>query len=92
MSAAKNATRRIYAGRATYPGDVERIVGELHGPTTRGTFLVAEFADYDWQVDRTLVEFATITDQDKRDAVLADNGASIVLPDMYYRADAVTRG
>jgi hypothetical protein len=50
------ATHR--AGRATYNGPVDNIVGELRGPTTYGAMLVATEQTYDEASDTTVIEFA----------------------------------
>lgn len=55
---------RHSAGRATYPGDVRHIVGEIKGPTTYGAPVVAISAVYDHDTDKTTVEFAHLTEED----------------------------
>lgn len=45
------------AGHATYPGNVETILGEVKGPNLLREFLVAVDAEYDPVTDKTRVGF-----------------------------------
>lgn len=59
------APARHSAGQVTYPGDVtRRALGQVMGPTTYGSLIVAVGATYDETTDRTVVEFAHCTEQD----------------------------
>jgi len=51
-------------GAATYRGDVTGIVGEVKGPTTYGSYLVADTAVYDRDTDSTRVTFRHATTHD----------------------------
>jgi hypothetical protein len=55
---------RYRAGFVTYPGDCRHLVGEVKGPTTYGSFLVAVSAVYDPDADRTRVGFAHLAKTD----------------------------
>jgi hypothetical protein len=63
-------TARYPAGHATYPGDARTIVGEFKGPTTLGTVVIAERADYDAEQDSTRVAFV-YADEDDLQALMA---------------------
>lgn len=58
------------AGNLTYPGDVTSILGEVKGPTTFGSYVIAAGAEYDAEQDVTHVAFVYATDDDLR-ALLA---------------------
>lgn len=61
--------QRIPVGYANYRGDQRHIVGEVKGPTTYGSVLIAIEADYDQVADRTRVRFAHATADDVRAAI-----------------------
>lgn len=67
---------RHSAGRATYPGDVRHIVGEIKGSTTYGSYAVAISATYNHETDQTTVEFAHLTDEDREHAVSDEFGTA----------------
>lgn len=71
--------KRHRAGRARYAGDTRDMVDrrEVKGPTTFGTFVVADAATYHPGTDATTVEFVTALDDD----VVARDGAVLVLVD-----------
>ena len=56
-----STTARKASRHATYPGNVEHIVGEIKGPNTIGERLTAVEAIYDPEVDKTRVGFAYTT-------------------------------
>ncbi len=45
------------AGHATYPGNVEDIVGDVKGPNLLGEYLLAVEAEHDPATDKTRVGF-----------------------------------
>lgn len=59
-------TDRHLAGFATYDGDCRHMIGEVKGPTTYGSALVAIAAVYDHRADRTRVQFAHCRPEDAR--------------------------
>lgn len=64
---------RHRAGVATFRGDVRSMVGEVKGPTTYGSYLVASSAEYDATTNTTRVEFAHCR---------TNSDGSISLPDL----------
>lgn len=62
-------TARHSAGSANYAGDVRHIVGEIKGPTTYRTAVLAVGAEYDADTDRTRVTFVHLPDEDLAKAV-----------------------
>jgi hypothetical protein len=74
-------TARHPAGTAHYRGDLTAMVGEIHGPTTFGTHLIAASAEYDAASDRTTATFVTATEDDLRTARAdADRRRMVVTP------------
>lgn len=65
---------RHSAGRATYRGDVRSIVGEVKGPTTYGSQVVAVDAVYDEASNTTWVAFVHLTEADKANMVRDEFG------------------
>lgn len=65
---------RFKAGTATYPGDVTDMVGEVKGPTTFGTFIVATAAEFDAARGVTRVSFSTTTDEDRAVGFFDEHG------------------
>ena len=59
-----STTARKASRHATYPGNVEHIVGEVKGPNTIGEHLAAVEATYDPEADKTRVGFAYATTHD----------------------------
>lgn len=51
-------TARRPAGRTTYAGNVEHIVGEVHGPTLAGEYVIATDAHHDPETGCTVVEWS----------------------------------
>jgi hypothetical protein len=70
MSSAK--PKRHAAGHLNYRGDLRSIVGELKGPTTFGSVVVATVAEYDVDTDRTRVAFGYVTPDDVKRAAVVD--------------------
>lgn len=68
------------AGACHYSEDVSHIVGEMHGPTTFGTQLVAVAAMYDEQANTTRVEWRSATDDDVATATRDEFGIWRVKP------------
>jgi hypothetical protein len=60
------STDRVRApGSATYRGKVlEDVLGQVMGPTTYGTYLIATSVTYDYASDTTRVTFSHPTDED----------------------------
>jgi hypothetical protein len=58
------AIARHPAGHATYNGNVEHMVGEVVGPTTYGTLVIATDAHYDRETGYTIVDFGFLTDDE----------------------------
>lgn len=59
------------AGFATYPGDVSGILGEVKGPTTFGSVVIAAGAEYDPDTDSTHVAFVYANEDDMRQLQMA---------------------
>lgn len=66
MSTDEKPAVRHPAGFATYPGDVRSIVGEIKGPTTFGSYVIAAGAEHDADTDVTHVAFVYANDSDLR--------------------------
>lgn len=57
---APDSPKKYHAGVAHFTGDVRSIVGEVKGPTTYGSMVCADSADYDADADRTTVQFVHV--------------------------------
>lgn len=54
----EDGKKRHHAGFATYKGNHEDIVGEVRGPTTYNSMVIAIEAEYDSETNKTRVKFA----------------------------------
>ena len=68
-------TDHFPAGAANYPGDQSHIVGEVNGPTTYGTFVIATDATFDADADSTRVAFRHATPDEHAALVARINAA-----------------
>jgi hypothetical protein len=66
--------KRYPAGFLNYPGDCVHIVGEVKGPTTYGSHLMAVGAAYDETTDSTRVGFVYARPEDVESCVRDEFG------------------
>lgn len=79
------------AGIAKYRGDLRAMIGEVKGPTTYGTFVVAATAVYDATDDQTRVGFVH-ADADTFSAPYVSDGVLRVNPGEVAKVAASLAG
>lgn len=73
--------RRHPSGFVTYRGDCRHMAGEIKGPTTYGSYLIAVATEYDAEADRTRVAFAYCR-QDDVDSAVRDEFGILRVPEL----------